>query len=119
MHSLDPYDGSDGRAGTVPTFPNDPVFNRGYVPMFSRNATRDEVFMTLAKCVPAISSPVGGVGTYAELIENHDLNDEFYKNDWGRPVVNGETPWKHSDMKDIAYYHVYKFYKQIVEKGEL
>ena len=103
---------------TLGTIPDTPVFNRGYAPMFNRNATQDEVFMALAKCVPAISSPVGGFETYIELIENHDLNDELYKNDWGRPAVDGETPWKHSDMKDMAYYHVFKLYRQIVEKGE-
>lgn len=27
--------------------------------------------------------------------------------------------WLHSDMKDMAYFYVYKLYEQIIEKGHL
>mgnify|MGYP003314582246 CR=1 FL=1 len=27
--------------------------------------------------------------------------------------------WQHSDMKDMAYFYVYKLYEQLVQKGNL
>jgi len=27
--------------------------------------------------------------------------------------------WCHSDMKDVAYFYVYKFYDKVIEKGNL
>ena len=32
--------------------------------------------------------------------------------DWG-------TRWLHSDMKDMAYFYVFKFFEKLKEKGEL
>ena len=104
---------------------NTPVFNRGYAPMLDRNASQDEVFMALAKCVPAVSSPVGGKAVGRNVNENIDMNldrDEDgvpRPNSWGRPAVKNQTPWLHSDMKDVAYFYVYKLYEQLIEKGNL
>ncbi len=105
------------------TIPDTPVFNRGYAPMFNRNATQDEVFMTLAKCVPAISSPVGGTNINVDVIlENIDMNLDDIKgvqrpNLWGRRPT--KSSWLHSDMKDMAFYYVYKLYEQLIQKGNL
>ena len=124
MHSLDPYDGSDGRAGTVPTFPNDPVFNRGYVPMFSRNATQDDIWFALAEYVPAVSSPVGGNSIGNDVTENIDMNDDsnngvLRPNGWGRSHKVYLDKWFHSDMKDMAYFYVYPLYDELKTKGNL
>ena len=65
---------------------------------------------------PAVSSPVGGRAVnFGNTIENHDLNDDDYRDGWGR----GSSDWQHSDMKDMAYFYVYKLYEQLVEKGNL
>ena len=74
--------------------------------------------MALAKYVPAVSGAVGGRLTFESMIENHDLNEgTVYRDGWGRVPEEGEIPWKHSDMKDIAYRYVYRLYLQLVEKG--
>ena len=97
---------------------NNPVFNRGFSPMLDGNASEDDQWLAVAKYVPAVSSPVGGMALREEIIENHDLNEgEVFRNGWVRSAVNNGIPWKHSDMKDVAYFFVYKLYFQIVEKG--
>ena len=100
---------------------NNPVFNRGYAPMLSNDATEDGVMCSLAKYVPAVSSPVGGSLVLCDVInENSNLNDEKYRNGWGRPAADGAFPWKHSDMKDLSYFYVRPLYVEIVnEKGKL
>ena len=99
---------------------NSPVFNRGYAPMLSPDATGDEVMYALAKYVPAVSSPVGGRSIMGRHVENHNLNEAFdYRNGWGR-VGNDAMAWKHSDMKDMAYFYVWPLFEELVtEKGDL
>ena len=101
------------------TVTNTPVFNRGYAPMLSRDASQEEVFMALAKYVPAVSSAVGGrMVPSRNKIENHDLNaDDDYRSGWGRVPIGESIPWKHSDMKDMSYFYVYKLYEELTEKG--
>ena len=105
---------------------NNPVFNRGFAPMFDRNASQDDQWLALAKYVPALSSPVGGRAVQIEEIDfniNMNLTDEESgiprPNGWGRPVVDDKTDWHHSDMKDMAYFYVYKLYEQLIQKGNL
>lgn len=40
-------------------------------------------------------------------------------NEWARPSENDGVPWKHSDMKDVAYYYVYKLFEQLIQEGNL
>ena len=54
---------------------NNPVFNRGFSPMLSRSAAQDDQWLALAKYVPAVSSPLGGMLLREDIIENHDLNE--------------------------------------------
>ena len=101
---------------------NNPVFDRGYAPMLSGGASEQEVFTALAKYIPALSSPVGG-NTIGKLVNNIDMNDSDdgvpRPNGWGRPAVKNQTPWLHSDMKDMAFFYVYKLYEQLIQKGNL
>ena len=97
---------------------NNPVFNRGFSPMFDRNASLDDQWLALAKYVPAVSSAVGGMQVLGDN-EDHDLNSSEYRNGWGRPAVRNQTPWLHSDMKDMAFFYVYKLYEQLIQKGHL
>ena len=105
------------------TVTNTPVFNRGYAPMFSRDASEEEVFMALAKYVPALSGAVGGIAVLEDDDKNIDMNNAengvLRPNGWGGHSANEVAPWKHSDMKDIAYYYVFKLYQQLIEKGGL
>ena len=95
------------------------VFDRSYTPMFSPNATEDEVFMALAKYVPAVSSPVGGCAVLSSDENEGDLNDSRYRSGWVGDTSRGND-WKHSDMKDVAYFYVWPLYNELVnEKGNL
>ena len=103
---------------------NNPVFNRGFSPMLDGNASEDDQWLAVAKYVPAVSSPVGG-NEIAALMNNVDmnLNSELNgvprPNGWGRVPVKNQIPWLHSDMKDVAFFYVYKLYKQLIQKGKL
>ena len=103
---------------------NRPVFDvSGAAEMMNHDAPEEDVFLALAKHVPALSSPVGG-NAIGKLVNNIDMNDSDdgvpRPNGWGRRPIGGEQPWQHSDMKDVAYYFVYRLYDQLVtEKGHL
>ena len=89
--------------------------------MFDRNASLDDQWLAVAKYVPALSSPVGGRAVARNVGENVNMNlDEAIggvprPNGWGR----GSPDWHHSDMKDMAYFYVYKLYEQLIQKGDL
>ena len=98
---------------------NNPVFNRDFTPMFDACAAQDDQWYALAKCVPAISSPVGGRIVEGDTItRNMNLNENTFRNGWGRPAEKGAFPWKHSDMKDMSYYYVYRFFGELLERTE-
>lgn len=106
---------------------NNPVFNRGFEPMFDHDMSQDDQWLALAKYVPAVSHPVGGNPVLADVIsDNIDMNDDRdgvpRPNGWGRDNNSKyKVEWQHSDMKDMAYFYVYKLYEQLVssEKGNL
>jgi len=98
---------------------NRPVFDvSNAMELMDPNATEDDVFLAIAKHVPALSSPIGG----RAVLDNgndYNLNDSNYRNGWGRNHPNFGTAWLHSDMRDMAYFYVYKLYEQLVQKGGL
>lgn len=99
---------------------NNPVFNRGAAELLNPNASLADQRLALAKHVPAISTAMGRTSAWDEKIENHDLNGAAYQNGWGRYHSSYGTDWQHSDMKDMAYFYVYKLYDEIVnQKGSL
>ena len=52
-----------------------PVFNCEFMPMLSDTVDFDSQMYALAKCVPALSSPMGGVQVVPDVIsENFNLN---------------------------------------------
>jgi hypothetical protein len=99
---------------------NNPVFSVVGTQLNNRNATQDDIWLSLAKHVPAVSSPVGGT---APLDANNiNLNDSTVvdrPNEWGRNTdVYGQN-WLHSDMKDMSYFYVYPLYNDFTSKGGL
>ena len=105
---------------------NNPVFNRGFTPMFDHDMSQDDQWLALAKYVPAVSHPVGGMKLWSTPGKDIDMNSANpdigvpRPNGWGRKAEkDGSQPWKHSDMKDIAYFYVYKLYEQLITKGNL
>ena len=98
---------------------NTPVFAIAGTQMHNSDATANDVYLALAKYVPAVSSPMGGSEAAATRIENHNLNDPDYRSGWGRDHAVYSDRWFHSDMKDMAYMYVYPLYEELKEKGEL
>ena len=78
----------------------------------------------LTKGIPALT-PAAGFSSIASNYQNFNLDDldednggVARPNTW--PVRNEyEGQWLHSDMKDVAYFYNFLFYKKIVEKGTL
>jgi hypothetical protein len=74
----------------------------------------------LAKGIPALS---GATGTMSVMgaIANADMNSVARPNGW--PRLPTEAPygqrWKHSDLKDVAFFYNYNVYSDIVAKGDL
>ena len=100
--------------------PDHPVFATYGTEMRNRNATDKDIDMALAKYVPALSSPMGGNPVFEEESSRFDLNSSLFRSSWGRVAENdGSIPWKHSDMKDMAYLFVYRLFKDLVLKGKL
>ena len=107
---------------------NRPVFSvMDAAEMLNPNATEDDVFLALAKHVPALSSPVGGnaverspIRENVDMNLNEDRNGVPRPNGWGRNKDSTyKLNWLHSDMKDMAYYYIFKLYEQLVTKGNL
>ena len=104
------------------------VFDRGVSAMFSSTISDYDKADILAFHIPAVSSPAGKVeviGSHQDVANDFNLNDGAYRaNDWGRPKPSGYPenelmPWLHSDIKNMAYYHVYPAFTNIVGKGEM
>lgn len=63
--------------------------------------------------------------TIEQITENINMNLDDLEggvlrpNGWGRSPVRNQTPWLHSDMKDMAFFYVYKLYEQLIQKGNL
>ena len=121
--ALVPYSPYDAVSMVVDeSIKDNPIFDvNGAQEMLNANATDDDVFLALAKHVPALSSPVGGTNVVlGTRIENQDLNEpNNYRNGWGRNHPTFKKSWLHSDMKDMAHFYVYKLYEQLVRKGNL
>jgi len=98
---------------------NTPVFAIAGTQMHRSDASTNDVYLALAKYVPAVSSPMGGSEAASTRVENHNLNDSDYRNGWGRDHTVYSDRWFHSDMKDMAYFYVYPLYEELRVKGGL
>lgn len=74
----------------------------------------------LAKAFPATTRPMGSTAHSKTLWSeaNFDMHS-LYMTDpasWPSEDVNGNKIWKHGDLKDVPYVHVYKLFKKLVTK---
>jgi hypothetical protein len=95
------------------------VFDRTYCAMLNPSATQMEQWETLAKYVPAVSSAAGKVVSGVEIMNNFNLNDSTYRDDWGRNHNKYNKSWLHSDMKDMSYRYVNLLFDDFVSRGEM
>ena len=107
------------------TITNNPVFYYPGTQMDNKNASQDDIWVALAKYVPAISSPIGGRAVLGGITRDVDLNLDSIEqglprpNGWGRNSAVYGSKWFHSDMKDMAYFYVYPLYDELKTKGNL
>ena len=79
----------------------------------------------LAKGIPALSGATGTMSVNIPYqstdVRDIDMNSVARPNGW--PRLPTEAPygqrWKHSDLKDVAFFYNYNVYSDIVAKGDL
>ena len=96
---------------------NSPVFSYGGTHLNNHDATQDDIWLSLAKHIPAVSSPVGGFAALG--FEDHNLNGQLYREGWGRYDNIYNQDWLHSDMKDMAFFFISLLYNELAQKGML
>ena len=99
-----------------------PVFDRGESAMFSAIISESDINHILAYNIPAVSSATGRIRlpSNSPVAGNFNLNTlDFKSNGWGRNHRWYLQRWLHSDMKDMAYFHVYKLFNDLCTKGNL
>ncbi|MDD4017435.1 MAG: hypothetical protein PHV28_05770 [Kiritimatiellae bacterium] len=99
-----------------------PVFRKNPPEMFTNSVPSATVNALLAKGLPALSAAAGITDFGTEVMSDWDMNT-MGKPDggvWGRSTSQTyEDRWLHSDLKDMAYFYVYKLFDRIVNEGGL
>ena len=92
--------------------------NQPTIPLLVRGAH-------LAQGIPALTPATGRVAfgddSIAEMMIDMNVqkgNGILRPNNWPAGRTYGDR-WCHSDIKDIAYFYVFKFYEQAIKKGSL
>ena len=99
-----------------------PVFDRGESSMFSAIISESDINHILAYNIPAVSSATGirRLPSNCPVVGNFNLNTtDFKSSEWGRNHPVYEKRWLHSDVKDMTFQYVYRFFEDIVTKGTL
>ena len=87
--------------------------------MFSSNITFQTRNAILAKGIPALAPAAGSAGIFVQnrSLMEQDLNAGRYKpNGWGRSGKPYNDRWLHGDMKDMAYFYVYRLFYRLQGK---
>jgi len=95
-----------------------PSMNQPTIPLLVRGAH-------LALGIPALTPAAGRVKFQGwDAMTNFDLNSKDVNLGIPRPNAwpnrsNYQGQWCHSDLRDVAYFYVFKFYDKAIEKGNL
>ena len=98
-----------------------PLFLQEPPMLFSSSITISDRDELLAGAIPALSGPMGTTPTLTAN-RRFDMNTSAYKADggvWGRDHDDYGKRWLHSDIKNMAYFYVYKLFEKLVEEGDL
>jgi hypothetical protein len=111
---------ADANNASLAQLANQPVFRGNPPAMFTNSipfVMRNEI---LAMGLPSLSGATGTMPVTGPL-ENNDMNGASYRNGW--PRLPTEEPygqrWKHSDLKDVAFFFNYNLFNDVVTKGGL
>ncbi len=93
-----------------------PSMNQPTIPLLLRGAH-------LAQGIPALTPAAGGIKFGDTELRNNsfDCNESLQisrPNGW-IDRSDYQEQWCHSDLKDVAYFYVFKFYEKIIEEGHL
>ena len=86
--------------------------------MFTNTISAIRQTQILSFGIPVLSPAVGCVPIQGAL-ENIDMNTARWKIDWPRNDDDYKDNWLHSDIKNIAYLHIYNLYNRLVGTGGL
>ena len=90
-----------------------PVFYMNPSGMNSPTISQELRNELLAKGIPALSPPCGA-GTVTGL--NNENMEGWKRNGWGRPPdANNQTPWLHSDIKNMAFFYIYELFNEMLK----
>ena len=106
------YTSNEANQLPVSTLKTDPVFHLHPVEMDSTTISLDSLNELLAKGIPALSPPCGA-GSVNGIAGDYDMTTQK-KNGWGRVDELGNKYWLHSDIKNMAYYYVYKLFDYLL-----
>lgn len=104
---------------------NQPVFRWNPPGMLTNSIPSDLRKELLAKGVPALSGATGimsvNIPYQSTDVRDIDMNSVSRPNGW--PRLPTDAPygqrWKHSDLKDMAFFYVYNVFRDVVVKGGL
>ncbi|MEQ1936335.1 MAG: hypothetical protein ABL962_20965, partial [Fimbriimonadaceae bacterium] len=72
----------------------------------------------LAEAIPALSVPIGSRALTMVQDRNYNLATQFadQTGHWPRGVKQGTTipEWRHSDMRDVAFFYLHGFFAEVV-----
>ena len=105
----------------------------------SMNSTNIDLLVRaahLTQGIPALARPTGGASLFPVLNRNSNYNldhvptpedeEDGSATSFGVARPNGwptrfrwNDRWLHSDIKDVSYFYIFKFYEKVVEKGNL
>ena len=102
------YTSTEANQLPVLTLQTDPVFHLHPAEMDSATISHDSINELLAKGIPALSPPCGA-GSVNGIAGDYDMTTKKM-NGWGRDG----NQWLHSDVKNMAYYYVYKLFDDLL-----
>ena len=113
------YTMAEANAATPDSLRSNSVFLQEPATMFSASITSQVVCDIIARGVPALS-PAAGVN---EMIlpgwDNNYSMEDNRPNGWGRSGGTYGSDWRHSDLKNMAYYFTYDLFDEMVSEGGL
>ena len=110
-----------GQAGRFANYDGEELFAPLGDTDANTQAAQDETqYKVLAEAIPSRSfaAAANEVDKFNPPVgPSRNIHMQGLQNGW--PSSRGNTDWLHSDLKNIAFPYVYKFYDEVIQKGGL
>jgi hypothetical protein len=106
---------------SLETLRDEPVFRNNPPEILKGAISDDKINESLAKGIPALSTPAGHEPIslpYGAEIDNMDCN-AYKENGWPKDHDKWKKRWLHSDIKNMAFLYVMQAFNEIVRTGDL